>query len=62
MRIGIGNDHVAIGMKNIIKEHLESLGHEVVDFGTDSPERFDYPIAGYGSQGRGIGRRRPRRP
>ena len=39
MRIGIGNDHVAIGMKEIIKDHLESLGHEVIDFGTDSPRR-----------------------
>lgn len=47
MRIGIGNDHVAIEMKNVIKAHLEELGHEVVDFGTNSPERFDYPVAGY---------------
>lgn len=47
MRIGIGNDHVALELKNVIKEHLEELGHEVVDFGTNSPERFDYPIAGY---------------
>lgn len=47
MKIGIGNDHVAIELKNIIKEHLEEQGHEVVDFGTNSPERFDYPISGY---------------
>lgn len=46
MRIGIGNDHVAIKLKNTIKEHLEQQGYEVVDFGTNSPERFDYPISG----------------
>lgn len=47
MRIGIGNDHVAIELKNTIKEHLEQQGYEVVDFGTNSPERFDYPVSGY---------------
>ncbi len=47
MRIAIGNDHVAVGLKNVIKEHLEAKGHEVVDFGTNSAERFDYPISGY---------------
>lgn len=47
MRIGIGNDHVAIELKNTIKEHLERQGYEVVDFGTNSPERFDYPISGF---------------
>lgn len=47
MRIGIGNDHVAIELKNTIKEHLEQQGYEVVDFGSNSPERFDYPISGY---------------
>lgn len=47
MRIGIGNDHVAIELKSTIKEHLEQQGYEVVDFGTNCPERFDYPISGY---------------
>lgn len=47
MKIGIGNDHTAVEMKNIIKEHLEEQGHEVVDFGTNSTDRFDYPISGY---------------
>lgn len=47
MRIGIGNDHVAIELKNTVKEHLEQQGYEVVDFGTNSPERFDYPISGF---------------
>lgn len=47
MKIAIGNDHVAIDMKNEIRAHLESKGIEVLDMGTNSPERFHYPISGY---------------
>ena len=47
MKLAIGNDHVAIEMKNEIKAHLESKGVEVIDVGTDSPERFNYPVSGY---------------
>jgi ribose 5-phosphate isomerase B len=46
MKIGIGNDHVAFDMKLEIKEYLEALGHEVVDFGTHTKDRTDYPIYG----------------
>ena len=46
MRIAIGNDHVAVELKNHIKKHLEEKGFEVVNFGTDSTERCDYPIYG----------------
>jgi ribose 5-phosphate isomerase B len=42
MKIGIGNDHVAVEMKNQITEFLESMGHEVINFGTDSSERCNY--------------------
>lgn len=47
MKIAIGNDHVAVDLKNIIAEHLRAKGHEVVNFGTDSAERFGYPISGF---------------
>ncbi len=30
-------------MKGLLIEHLRSLGHEVVDLGTHSPEPVDYP-------------------
>ena len=43
MKIGIGNDHVAVDMKNEIKEYLESKGYEVVNFGTDGNESCNYP-------------------
>ena len=46
MKIAIGNDHVAVEMKNHIKAYLESKGHEVINYGTDSEERTDYPIYG----------------
>ncbi len=47
MKLAIGNDHVAVDMKRAIRAHLEERGIEVVDVGTDSPDRFDYPISGY---------------
>lgn len=47
MKLAIGNDHVAIELKNEIKAHLEAKDIEVIDVGTNSPERFNYPISGY---------------
>lgn len=46
MKIAIGNDHVAVDMKNHIKGYLEAKGHEVIDFGAYTHERTDYPIYG----------------
>ncbi|MEY8354952.1 ribose 5-phosphate isomerase B [Lachnospiraceae bacterium 54-53] len=46
MKLGIGNDHVALEMKQEIKEYLESMGHEVIDFGTNTRERCSYPEYG----------------
>lgn len=46
MKIAIGNDHVAVELKNHIKGYLEDKGYEVINFGTDSSERTDYPIYG----------------
>lgn len=46
MKIGIGNDHVALEMKQEIKAYLTQLGHEVTDYGTDSSQRCDYPVYG----------------
>ena len=33
-------------MKKEITAYLQSLGHEVINFGTDSSERCDYPVYG----------------
>lgn len=46
MKIGIGNDHVAVDMKIEITKYLEDMGHEVINYGTDDRTRCDYPIYG----------------
>lgn len=47
MKIGIGNDHAAVEYKQLIAKHItEKYGYEVVNYGTDSSESFDYPVAG----------------
>jgi ribose 5-phosphate isomerase B len=43
MRIGIGSDHAGFNYKEMLITVLRSRGHEVVDFGTDSPAPVDYP-------------------
>ena len=42
MKIAIGNDHVALEMKQEIAAFLKDMGHKAVDFGTDSAQRCDY--------------------
>ena len=46
MKIAIGNDHAATELKFIIKEYVEGMGHEVINFGTDDNESCDYPVYG----------------
>lgn len=46
MKIAIGNDHAALELKWEIAKYLEELGHEVVNFGTDTAESCDYPVYG----------------
>ncbi|MBR4682162.1 MAG: ribose 5-phosphate isomerase B [Elusimicrobiaceae bacterium] len=43
MKIAIGCDHAGFTLKNTVAEQVRRLGHEVLDCGTDSPERADYP-------------------
>ena len=46
MRIAVGSDHAGFTMKQILAEHLRELGHEIVDCGTHSEDRVDYPDFG----------------
>lgn len=46
MKIAMGADHAGFNLRNEIRDYLIELGHEVVDIGTDTPERTDYPIWG----------------
>ncbi|MGH7636922.1 MAG: ribose-5-phosphate isomerase [Gemmatimonadaceae bacterium] len=43
MRIALASDHAGFEYKQEIASLLRGLGHEVRDFGTDSPESVDYP-------------------
>ncbi|MCD7944466.1 MAG: ribose 5-phosphate isomerase B [Clostridia bacterium] len=43
MKIALGADHGGYKLKDKIAAHLSENGHEVVDFGTNSPESCDYP-------------------
>lgn len=45
MKIGITNDHAAVELKKSIAGYLREKGHEIVNYGTNKAEAFDYPIA-----------------
>jgi ribose 5-phosphate isomerase B len=46
MRIAVGSDHAGFHLKQSLAEHLRECGHTVVDCGTHSDERVDYPDFG----------------
>ncbi len=43
MKISVGCDHGALALKNKVVAHLQAQGHEVMDFGTHTPDSCDYP-------------------
>jgi ribose 5-phosphate isomerase B len=43
MRIAVGSDHAGFELKESLKEKLREGGHEVLDLGTDTADRVDYP-------------------
>jgi ribose 5-phosphate isomerase B len=43
MKIAVGADHLGFPLKESVKAHLESLGHEVTDFGVTDAQEVDYP-------------------
>lgn len=44
MVIALGSDHRGYALKEYLKRELEKEGYEIMDVGTDSSERTDYPI------------------
>jgi ribose 5-phosphate isomerase B len=46
MTIVVGADHAGFGHKEAIKAMLEAEGHTVIDVGTTSTDRVDYPDFG----------------
>ena len=43
MKLSIACDHGALALKNIMVQHLQEKGYEVVDFGTHTLDSCDYP-------------------
>ena len=43
MKVAIGGDHAGYQLKEELKKFIESLGHEVEDFGPLNEESCDYP-------------------
>ncbi len=44
MKISLGSDHAGFAYKEKVKVFVESLGHEVRDFGAHGDEPVDYPL------------------
>ncbi|KDN55266.1 ribose 5-phosphate isomerase [Flavobacterium seoulense] len=47
MKISIGNDHAGPEYKKAIVQYLESKGHQVTNYGTDTEASVDYPDFGH---------------
>src|SRR5690349_5678839 len=47
MKVALGSDHAGFAYKEKAKAYLESKGYEVIDFGTYSTDRADYPDFGH---------------
>ncbi len=45
-RIAIGSDHAGFALKEVLAKKLADDGHDVVDCGTTSTDRVDYPDFG----------------
>jgi ribose 5-phosphate isomerase B len=43
MKIAFACDHGGFPLKTVLIDAIRAAGHEVIDLGTDSPERVDYP-------------------
>lgn len=46
MKIVFGSDHAGVGHKEKLKELALSMGHQVIDIGTNNSESVDYPDFG----------------
>ena len=46
MKLAIASDHAGFALKEVLALHLSDAGHDVLDLGTHSDERVDYPDFG----------------
>ena len=47
MKVALSSDHRGFAAKENLKSYLTTSGHEVTDFGCDSPTSCDYPDMGF---------------
>jgi ribose 5-phosphate isomerase B len=47
MKIAVGSDHRGFDSKELVRNIVTQLGHEVVDFGATSNDPVDYPDMAY---------------
>ncbi len=43
MRVAVASDHAGFSMKEDLVDFIRTLGHQVLDMGTDSQDPVDYP-------------------
>ena len=46
MKIAIANDHNGVELKQKLTEYLTNKGYDVINYGTDTKDRVDYPKYG----------------
>ena len=44
MKVGIANDHRGYRLKEELVDFLKSLGYDVINYGSDTPDSVDYPV------------------
>lgn len=47
MKIGITNDHRGVVTKEYLMSYLNAMGHDVVNYGTDTTDAVDFPDYAY---------------
>ena len=46
MKVAIGADHYGLPLKEVLRDHLQAQGYEVVDLGVSEEAPVDYPDVG----------------
>ena len=44
MKVGIANDHRGYKLKKELVDYLQSIGYDLIKYGSDSEDPVDYPV------------------
>lgn len=44
MKVGLAADHAGVELRDVLREHIRGLGHQIVDHGTEARADDDYPL------------------